>query len=151
MRIIGRSLLWFILSGLSLSACSMDRETLRPTGKTPGQPLLNKLYGAIRNDAGLDSLLGQGVVQFFFRSVNLDDLTLHIEDMRCRSSRPGQLCAFDLVRDSDPKSATDMNAPKMLRCTASFRHDEEGWAVVRRRPKGASHSRSTLQCEIAES
>lgn len=65
MRIIGRSLLWFILSGLSLSACSMDRETLRPTGKTPGQPLLNKLYGAIRNDAGLDSLLGQGVVQFF--------------------------------------------------------------------------------------
>lgn len=152
MRMIRRSLLWFILSGLGLSACSMDREALRPTGKTPGQPLLDKLYGAIRNDTGLDFLLGQGVVPFFFRSVNLDDLTLHIDDMRCRSSRQGQLCAFDLVRDSDPKSATDMNAPKMLRCTASFRHDdEEGWTVVRRRPKGASHSRSTLQCEIAES
>ncbi|WP_226948619.1 hypothetical protein, partial [Rhizorhabdus wittichii] len=65
MKTVGRSLLWFILSGLGLSACSMDREALRPTGKTPGQPLLDKLYGAIRNDTGLDFLLGQGEVPFF--------------------------------------------------------------------------------------
>lgn len=155
MRMIARSLLWVVLSGLSLSACSMDRETLRTTAKAPGQPLRNELYGAIWDDLRSEITMifeGGGWVSVLRGSGADGNLTVHIRDMRCRSSGRGRLCAFDLVRDSDPKRISDINEPKMLRCTASFRYEEGEWTVDRLPPKGGRHSRSTMECdEIAES
>ena len=155
MKTVGRSLLWVVLSGLGLSACSVDREALRTTAKAPGQPLRDKLYGAIWDDLRSEMTMifdGGGWASVLRGSGAFENLTVHIRDMRCRSSGRGQLCAFDLVRDSDPKRVSDASEPKMLRCTASFRYDDdEGWTVDRLPPKGGRHSRSTMECEIAES
>ncbi len=132
-----------------LSACSIDRETLRTAGKMPDESVRGFLNRAIWND------LEFGVLPFSDTVSEADplrgsdkeaSLALQIRDMRCRSWIGRKLCAFDLVRTSP---VSDVNAPEALRCTAKFIYGEEDgekqWMVARWHPR-RGHSRTTMEC-----
>lgn len=146
---IVRRLLLIVIFGVGLSACSMDMEAFHRGTREPNEAVRGQLYGAIHSDLEFEHLLNGGWVRVLLGSGNLDDLGIHIRDMRCRSSAAHRLCAFDLIRDSDVKRVSDANEPRLLHCTARFSYSDGGWKVDRLFPK-RGHTRTTMACEIAE-
>jgi hypothetical protein len=116
----------------------------------PFAPLKGQLQAAIWADLELNAMIGNGnwLASLWYNAGSDAGPNLHLRELRCATDHAGQRCSFVLLRDGGPSMALGETAPDKLVCIASFAHHHDGWSVVHTTPRGAGHSRTTMECKV---
>lgn len=121
----------------------------------PPPDLVGPIQGAIWHDLELNAMIGNGAwnASLWYNASSGGAPDLHILDLRCRGRGGGYDCAFTLMRDGGPGMAFDEVAPDKLDCTARLVTRRDGgevqWRVFHTPPRGAGHSRTSMDCKPA--
>lgn len=119
----------------------------------PSEPLEGQLQSAIWADLQLNAMIGNGswLASLWYNAGDGLGPDLHIRGLQCAMTSFGQRCSFDLYRDGGPTNVLGETAPDKLACVAAFAHHSDGWSVIHAPPRGAGHSKTSMECKTSSS
>ena len=116
---------------------------------TPPEPLKGQLQSAIWSDLQLNAMIGNSnwLGSLWYNAGSDTAPNLHVRELRCAEKREAQRCTFELRRDGSPATVLGETALVKLACVAVFAYRSDGWSVVHTPPRGAGHSKTSMQCK----
>lgn len=121
----------------------------------PDEALAGQLRAEIWSDLQSNALIGNGneLAARWANAANDETETprQHIQNLVCAGGSMRLRCQFSLFREGGVGTWLGETAPDRLACKAPFiRSRTDGtWSIPRLPPRKGSHSRITIECEVA--